>query len=824
MKRTILSILALSSVVTLAYAKGNVKGSVVHKEDKTPVEFANVQLLDSKGNPMALGTQTDLDGNFVIVDVPDGNYTVKISNLGSIPQEREITVKNGDVAIGTINLAEDSKVLKEIVVTGVASQMKFELDRKVFSVDANIASAGASASELLESIPSVEVDQDGEVSLRGNSSVTVWINGKESGLTADNRASILEQLPAESIDRIEVITNPSAKYSPEGSAGIINIVLKKDARGGYFGSAEIGANSQGGGNVNLNINYNTKRWETYASVGFRMRHSKGGSSSRRTYIDPATGEDNGLFLNSDGDSRNHGNNIFLRAGATFHATDHDDIYANAFGMFGHRWGHSETDYLSNLPSQWVSNLNTTRQKNDMKGAHAELGYTHRWSDRHYIDIMAAYNHWGGLMNNYYVQHQKFNDETPDYDLYQSQENDINNNGIEAKIDYTNNLTSWLKLEAGYNGNYSHENSPVTTYSGNEENNMTFDPTLYNRFIYTNNITAFYFTLGGKFKSLNFQAGLRGEAWQVKANSKFYVGDEIVTDPYKKNSFALFPSAFLSWSLPYNNEVQVNYTRRIRRPWGGQLNPFQNISDPTNITYGNQELQPEYTNAFELNYIKSFTDHIISFSGYLRTTDDVMNRISYLVGDVMYTTTANVSNRVNAGAEIVVKNGFFRNILNLTTTLNLYNNHISAWHINFLHDGMEIPLSGDKQNSFAWDISCMANVRLPWDISFQATGRYNSRQLTAQGSREAGWNVDAGLRKSIGNWSFSLNCRDIFDSRKFHNIVNGVDYVQDNKRWRGGRRLQLTVKYSFGNMRAQRNKNNAQGEPMDGSGYGEMGDM
>lgn len=818
MKKYLISVAALFSVVTMASAKGNVKGSVVHKETGEPIEFANVQLLDSNGKPLALGTQADLEGNFEVVDVPDGNYIVKFSNLGSIPQERVISVKNGDVVVGTIHLAEDSKVLKEVVVTGVASQMKFELDRKVFSVDANIASSGASASELLESIPSVEVDQDGEVSLRGNSSVTVWINGKESGLTADNRAQILEQIPAETIDRIEVITNPSAKYSPEGSAGIINIVLKKDARAGYFGSAEIGANTQGGGNVNFNINYNTKHWETYASVGFRMRHNKGGSESRRTYTD------NDWFLNSDGTSRNHGNNLFLRAGATYHASDYDAIYANAFGMFGHRWGHSETDYLSNIPGQWISNLNTSRNRNNMKGAHAELGYTHKWSDTHFIDIMAAYNHWSGLMWNYYVQHQKFADETPDYDLYQSQENDINNNGIEAKIDYTNNLTSWLKLEAGYNGNYSHENSPVTTLSGNVENELSFDDNLYNRFKYTNDISALYLTLGGKYRAFSFQAGVRAEAWQVRAESWFYENNQLTDEKYKKNSFALFPSAFVSWSLPYDNELQVNYTRRIRRPWGGQLNPFQNISDPTNISYGNQELQPEYTNAFELNYIKSFSNHIISFSGYVRTTEDVMNRISYLVGDVMYTTTANVTNRVNSGAEIVVKNGLFNNVLNLTTTVNLYNNHLSAWHVNFWHDGVEIPLSGNKQNSFAWDISCMANVRLPWDISFQATGRYNSRQLTAQGSREAGWNVDAGLRKSVGNWSFSLNCRDIFDSRKFHNIVNGVDYVQDNKRWRGGRRLQLTVKYSFGNMKSQRNKNNSQGEPMDGSGYGEMGDM
>lgn len=820
MKKHLITLLAALSCVAVASAKGSVKGSVKEKESGEPVEFANVQLLDAKGNPLPIGTQTDLEGNFIIVDVPDGKYTVRISNVGSVTQERPVTVSNGTVTIGTVTLAEDTKMLKEVVVTGIASQMKFELDRKVFSVDASIASSGASASEVLESIPSVEVDQDGGISLRGNDSVTVWINGKESGLTSDNQASILEQLPAETIERVEVITNPSAKYSPEGSAGIINIVLKKDARAGYFGSAEIGANSRGGGNVNLNINYNTKHWETYASVGFRMRHNKGGSESRRTYTDKD------WFLNSTGENPNHGNNIFLRAGATYNATDHDAIYLNAFGMFGHRWGRSITDYESNIPGSWIFNHSETRNSNDMRGAHAELGYTHKWTDLHSLDMMIAYNHWSGLMNNYYIQEMQYEEPDPDTNLYQSQENDMQNNGIEAKIDYTKDLTSWLKLEAGYNGNYSHENSPVTTYQGSTPTDMVLYPALYNRFIYDNNITAFYATLGGKYKDFSFQAGLRAEAWQVRAQSLAYGQTRDEVDPYKKNSFALFPSAFLSWSLPHGNEMQINYTRRIRRPWGGQLNPFQNISDPTNISYGNQELQPEYTNAFELNYIKSFTNHIISFSGYLRTTNDVMNRISYLVGDVMYTTTDNVTNRTDAGAEIVVKNGLFNNILNLTTTVNLYNSHLSAWNKEFIHDDITYELSGQKQNSFAWNLSCMASVRLPWDISFQATGRYNSRQITAQGSREAGWNIDAGLRKNVGNWSFAINCRDIFDSRKFHNIVNGVDYVQDNKRWRGGRTLRLTVKYSFGNMKAKRNKNNSGGDMMEGggAGYGEMGDM
>lgn len=252
--------LAAGAMVCVSFAvcaKGNITGTVSNKSTGEPMDFVTVQIFNAAtGKPLQISTSTDEKGQFTLKGVPDGNYIVKVMNVGSVNQERPVGVKGADIDLGDIHLADDAKLLKEVVVEGVRSQMRFELDRKVFQVDANIASAGQSASELLESIPSVEVDQDGEVSLRGNSSVTVWINGKDSGLTADNRAQILEQIPAESIERIEVITNPSAKYSPEGTAGIINIVLKKDRRGGYFGSAEVSANSRGGGNVSANINWN----------------------------------------------------------------------------------------------------------------------------------------------------------------------------------------------------------------------------------------------------------------------------------------------------------------------------------------------------------------------------------------------------------------------------------------------------------------------------------------------------------------------------------------------------------------------------------------
>lgn len=817
--------LALAAGAATALAKGNVTGTVLNNDTEQPMDYVTVQLYDADNKPLQISAMTDEKGMFLLPDVPDGNYTVHITNVGSVRQERPVKVDGADVSVGTVHLADDAKLLKEVVVEGVRSQMRFELDKKVFQVDSNIASAGSSASELLESIPSIEVDQDGAVSLRGDSSVTVWINGKDSGLTADNQGQILEQIPAENIERIEVITNPSAKYNPEGTAGIINIVLKRNTRGGYFGSAELGGNTRGGMNASANINWNTGNWETYASVGFRMRHNKGGSLMRRDFT-------NGNYVHSDGDSRNHGNNIFVRLGATYHITQKDEVFLNGFGMFGHRWGHTDTYYKSTMPGQWLTDYQLSRNRSNMNGAHAELGYNHRWSDSHTLGITGSYNHWGGPRHDYYYEEEQWApgtapegaSEDNTVTVYRAQEMPVSTNSWEVKADYSYLWNQYLKVEAGFNGNYSRENTPNTTWRGTSEENATLATELYNRFIYDNNISALYLTLGGKTGIFSYSAGVRAEAWQIRARSLAYGESEKDVAPYKKNKFSLFPSVYLSLALPHDNELQLNYTRRIRRPWGGQLNSFMDISDPTSVSYGNPQLEPQYSNAFELNYLKSWTYHMLSVSAYMRQASNIMNRVSFMDGDVMYSTWANVSREVNSGVEIVGKNQLFGNVLDLTTTVNLYNNHISAWDLTMRSpEGRDVSMSGKKQNSFAWEGRIMANVRLPWGISFQATGRYHSDQKNATGSHGESWAVDAGLRKTFGNWSVSLNVRDIFDSRNWKNTVNGVDYSQYSERWRNGRNFRISIKYSFGNMKAKRNRN-ADSEVMDGSGYGSGEDM
>lgn len=239
-------------IVTMAaYSQGSVKGRIIDKKSNMGLEFINIAIRKAGAEKIFKGAISDMEGNFIIKDLPNGDYSLTASFLGYKDLVKTFTVsdKKADYNFIALYLAEDTKALDEVVVTAQRSEMKLEVDRKTFNVDQQIANVGGVASDVLENIPSVEVDNDGNVSLRGNSSVEVWINGKASGMTSDNRAEILQQLPAESIEKVEVIDNPSSKFSAEGSAGIINIILKKNRKAGYYGGVQAGANSRGGANT-----------------------------------------------------------------------------------------------------------------------------------------------------------------------------------------------------------------------------------------------------------------------------------------------------------------------------------------------------------------------------------------------------------------------------------------------------------------------------------------------------------------------------------------------------------------------------------------------
>lgn len=784
---------------------GGIKGKVIDSKTQEAIEFVNIKITPKGSIKLLQGGVSDGIGAFQLGGLQAGTYEVTFTYVGYEPLVKEFQINNAVQVIDLklVSLSSSDQLLKEVEVTGQRSQMKFEIDKKVFNVGQDLSSAGESATEVLSNIPSVEVDTEGEVSLRGNSSVTIWINGKESGLTADNRAQILQQIPAESIDRIEVITNPSAKFSPEGTAGIINIILKADRKAGYFGSVQAGTNTEGEANAGANINYSSSKIDANASLGYRHSQRTGGSITRRTNLPDYT------YLNSDSEDDGSGNNLFARAGITYHFSKTDEVSATGFGMFGKRPSTTTINYDATS----YKSLRTSDSDNEMKGGNITLGYKHNFHNPdHYLDFSGSYNSWG--MDNEATYNQTY-ENMPERTTYQQQTGDIRNHNWAMQLDYSNKLSEKSKVEAGYKGNLSRETSPVQTLSGTSPENAMPDYSLYNDFHYDQDIHALYATYASKFGNLGVQLGVRGEYTKVDTRSDAYPnGNMMPGNPFTKDYFSFFPSAFLSYSLPHQNEIQFNYSRRISRPWGGQLNSFQNITDSTNISSGNPELMPQYANAYELNYIKTWEKHTLSASVYYRTTEDVIQRVSYMQDDVMYSTFVNVTKNQSAGLELVAKDRFTR-WLDLTSTLNLYYYEL---------DGFEYyGTTYDKQEQFSWNIRLIANALLPWGLSFQATGNYNAPQAVAQGTREANYSMDAGLKKNFFNktLSVSLNARDILNSRRWKTETSGENFTQYSERWRGKRQFGITLTYNFGNMKAKPSKRQNNGENNSGD-YDNMG--
>lgn len=800
----LLAVWMIPGRATEPVAPGTVRGKVIDAKTKEPMDFVNVAVRKSGETVPLTGVVTDETGTFTFTKLGYGTYTVNLSFVGYRNVEKSFTLskEKPSVNLRTIPLEEDTETLGEVKVLGQRSQMKFEIDKRVFNVDQNISSTGGSASDVLTNIPSVEVDNEGEVSLRGSTSVTIWINGRASGLTADNRAQILEQMPAESIERIEVITNPSAKYSPEGTAGIINIILKQDRKAGYYGSVQGGVDTRGGWNASGNINYSSGKIEAYANVGYRKRKSEGGGYSNRTNTDEAGNAVS--YLNQKSDNDGHGGPVFIRTGLTYHLTKQDHLNIGAFGMFGDRKQNTRMYYESNVPGSFLSSRRLTDSDNSMKGGNIDFGYKHDFSEKSNLDIVASWNTWNMDGTNIYNQYSLFG-EGRETSSYQRQKNDVRSHDWEIQADYVNEFSKNSKLEAGYKGSFSRQKSPVETYAGETEEAAVPDEQLYNNFLYDQDIHAAYVTYSGRMGNFGFQGGLRGEYSRIDTKSLGYGQTEGDVSPHQEDYFSLFPSVFLSYALPSGNEIQLNYTRRISRPWGRQLNPFMNVTDSTNISFGNPYLSPQYSNAFELNYIKNWDAHMVSLSAYYRNTDDVIQRISYLKEDILMSTYENVAKTQSAGAELVIKNNFGRR-LDLTTTVNLFYSKLDGF--SYLPEGATQPVTGESNEDFSWNARMIANLLLPASFSLQVTGNYNARQLIAQGYRKANYSLDAGIRKSFldRKLSLSVNARDILNSRKWKTETSGQGFVQYASNWRMGRTVGFTLTYSFGNMKASRTKN------------------
>ena len=829
--KKLLNTLLLLLVISAPVFAAQVTGKVIDAGTKQAIDFANVSVLKGTDPAPVKGTVTDEKGEFVL-DLADGSYTLVASFMGYSEQKREVTVAGKPVQV-RFALKEDSKVLQDVEVVGQGSSMRFELDKKVFTVDQNIASAGASVADVLENIPSVEVDQEGNVSLRNSEDVEIWINGKPAGLNSDNRGQVLQQMPAGTIEKIEVITNPSAKYSPEGTSGIINLVMKRDRAAGFYGSVRAGIdyslaapwNVPPGANVGFNINFNAGPVDGYFNVGYRYHISNGGSYTNRYNLngEGSAQLDSSLImshLNQEGHQTHRGGGIFARGGLNFRVAEGHTIGVSGFGMVSD----PKVFKMSNTTNRMYLLMNaagdTLRQYNRNQlatgshpGGNATLDYTFEM-DEHKLYVSGTYNHFGFNMLTNYQQEEK--DKNP---LYQNQNSESLEQGIEVKAEYEWKPTPQSRLEAGYNYTRNWGSSFADAHNTRPDGSYTDADELfpyYTTFNGLNQNHAFYVTYGNRFwDKLSIQVGLRGEYYTRHLESTYKddagnIHDAYENYPGKKDTayFQVYPSAYISYDFGHGHELQLNYTRRVRRPWGHQINPRMDFSDSTNISYGNVDLLPAFSNNLELNYLKNWERHTLSAGVFWKYNERAIQNYKYMDPadpQIMKNTYFNIGSRMDLGVELVAKNRLFGELLQLTTSVNFYWNNIASVHDSILHQGITIPIDLPEQNIFAASVRVNAQFLFTKNFSGQLTGMYRSPRVVAQGATSHSYSIDVGLRYTLLNkqLALALNVRDLLDSRARSNTTWGDGFWQfSENRWHS-RNVSFTITYNFGNQRGRR---------------------
>ncbi|MGZ3873448.1 MAG: TonB-dependent receptor domain-containing protein, partial [Mucilaginibacter sp.] len=773
-----------------------------------PLELATVSLVRKSDNHPVKSMQTDLKGKFALTGIEDGRYLLRatyVSYLTLIRDSINITPAKRVVALGNLKLRQGKGLLKEVVVTAQKSQIQLGIDKKTFNVEQSLVSQGGSATDLLSNVPSVQVDVDGNLSLRGSTSVRVLINGKPSALTGGNISDILQSIPASAIESIEVITNPSSKYDAEGQSGIINIVLKKNAQKGFTGMASVSAGTQNTYNGNFSLAYQNSKINVYTNYSYRKgsRVGNGFSNKLTTSGDSINQTQNQL---QDQNFTFTGQNI--RSGVDFFVSPKTTL------SFSNNINIRDRDRTQNGSTLINDNGNLIRridQNNTSTGSGTNVDFNidfdHKFKTKG--EELTANVNYSTDKNN---ETDNLFSDNYDYTLplntnsYQNDKTNGTGRNWNFQADYTRPFNNG-KLEAGYRTtiNNSNNNFVVDTLN-NATGGLDYNPFLSNRFIYKENINAAYANYQHQFGKFGLQAGLRVEDSHIRTSLT-----DSVTVPHKQDYIRVYPSVFLTEKLSENQTLQLSYSRRVSRPRDRQLSPFIDQSDKLNYQQGNPDLRPEDTHSFELSYINYWRAVTLTSSLYYRLTNDDIQRITTPLSatnlDTTLTTFRNVNSSSNAGYELIAKVSPSK-LLDLTANVNVYYRHI---------DG-DAALNLATTSGYAWNGNLTADIKPLKKLSLQLRGNYQGPQVIPQGTMRAMYNIDGGLKYDITKTlSFSGNVRDIFNTRKFQSDINyNTSYfttTQVSERRFATRAAIFTLSYRFGNngigQKRSRDKNKDQ---------------
>ncbi|MFT4678197.1 MAG: iron complex outermembrane receptor protein [Flavobacteriales bacterium] len=793
---------------------GKIYGKVVDYHTKKPVEYATVALYSKRDSSLVTGTVSGKDGRFLLNELRRGRYYVVIDFIGYKPHKKSdigINPSTGqEIDLGMITLEQDLTMLKAAEVVEDTKQMELLMDRKVFHVDNNVNNSGASASEVLQNIPSVEVDIDGAVSLRGNSNVNVLIDGRPSGLTGSSRDAILDQIPADAIDRVELITNPSAKFDPDGTAGIINIILKKNKLEGFQGSVKLSVSPGMQQSASLGLSRRTEKSNIYGQYSYRYNDQfSWKESDRLTYFTDSTYRQD---QSSDGSRIRQSHTVKL--GADFFLNQKNTL--SIAGLYSPRIGTSSDSLLTNITNDdaQVENYRRDNEGKDLSGSYdLNLSYQRKFGskDNNLVAEVSGTRRLGSKDQLYFQN--EFDEDLlliGDSAFVETQySNNVNQTYI-GLIDFTwASKTGNTKLETGWKSTLRAMDTDLNAFDGSSIQALQNDTNRSNHFIYNEDVHAIYAVLGQKLNKFSLSAGLRAE--QAFTTSELVTTDET----FKNNYFKLFPSGHLNYELTDNNQVQISYSKRINRPRTRNLNPFPNYSDPLNIRRGNPFLLPEVVDSYELTWMNTPKWGTISSSVYYRQVHDIIRSVRKVDEfGVATSQSQNLASMKNWGVELVTAGK-----LASWWTFNLSGNfYYSA------SDGSNL---ASELNSEGWSWNTKLNSIWKWGDGWnlQYSAQYRAPYVHLQGSLASIFYMDLGGKKSIlkDRGSIGIRVSDILNSRQMSFTSSGTNFDQDVTRKRESRNVYVTFSLNFGKLE-QRQKRGSRGNSGGGGGDFEVEEL
>lgn len=754
-----------------APAEPEIKGKIIDMETDGPLEYATVSLFNSQDSTLVTGVITDSKGNFSLKAKP-GKYYVVLQFIGYESKTININLKD-NVSLGTIVLRPDSALLEEVEVVAEKSTMTMTLDKRVFNVGKDVSSTAGNAIEVLDNIPSVNVDVEGNVSLRGDSGVQILVDGKVSGLAGVSTQDALRSLQADMIEKIEVVTNPSVRYDAEGTAGIINIVLKKDKRKGFNASVDLrgGFPVQWGEKffkedfpfqtgLGASVNYRFKKFNVFANYNFNYRDDISDGYTLTEYYNGDYDYDPTIENHDDATqiteqftyrNRNHkGHNV--RGGFDYYFTDNDILTFST--MFRQSKGHNlpSVTYIDNFPFENIQNFSrrTENWYNDRPMMEYTLSYDKYFGSKdNSLKASVRYfnnsdTEWSDIVDAEFLTQDDMDNDIPSLSINQHTQTQENQENLQATVDFVHRYGfSVVEFGGKYTGRWINNNMMVT------ENGITLEDYTHD-FDYNQQVAALYGSYGREFGRFSGQIGMRYEFTLIDTYLKG------TNSANNQNYHDIFPTGHLNYSLTEVDQIQASYARRIRRPWYGQMAPFHSFNDDRNIRTGNPELKPVYTDSYEFSYLRFWEKGNINFTTYYRHSTDVIRQFTTVIDDISYSRPENFGISDDYGVELVASLDIFK-WWNINGSINFFkSNTVGDW--NNRH------YTTDSYNTFA---RLVTKFRIKNVCDLQITGRYMGPREEPLGYRDANYWCDFAASRDVfnKNATISLNIRDVFGSRQ-----------------------------------------------------------